>query len=397
MPERPPRPAGTALIAHPGAELYGSDRMMLETVRGLIERRWRVVVAVPNDGPLVEEAQRLGAETVFVDVPVLRKALLRPAALAGSAVAAVAAARRIDALLADVRPQAVYVSTLTVPLWIEGARFRRIPVVCHVHESERSARRLLRRLIALPLLRAGSVLVNSEFSRDGLLDVLPSLAGRSTVVYNGVAAGPATPARHVIAGPARLLYIGRLSPRKGVDVAIDALHELVRSGTDAELTLVGSIFSGYEWYRQQLQDQIERLGLTDRVRFAGFRPEVWTSLAEADIVLVPSREEEPFGNTAVEALLAGRPAVVSAIGGLPEAVDGFASAVSVPPGDPQQLADGVRRILHSWTAFRSSAAALAPIAAERYDPATYRAAIADHVAAVAGVSAPLPAHGMVAS
>lgn len=393
MADGPVPSVGTALVAHPGAELYGSDRMMLETVRGLVERGWRVVVAVPNDGPLVEEAQRLGAETVLLDVPVLRKALLRPAALAGSAVAALAAARRVHALLGDLRPQVVYVSTLTVPLWIEVARMRRIPVVCHVHESERSARRALRRLIALPLGQATAVLVNSEFSRDGLLEVRPSLRDRSSVVYNGVAGGPSTPARAAIIGPAHLVYVGRLSPRKGVDVAVDALHDLVQDGVDADLTLVGSIFSGYEWYRSQLQEQIDRLGLADRVRFAGFRPEVWSSLAEADIVLVPSREEEPFGNTAVEAVLAGRPVVVSAIGGLPEAVEGFASAVPVPPGDPRLLADGVRRILQSWSAFRGTAAAVAPMAAARFDPAGYRAAVADHVARAAHVAVPA-VHGV---
>lgn len=381
----PDAPIGTALVAHPGAELYGSDRMMLETVQALIERRWRVVVAVPNDGPLVEEAQRLGAETVFVDVPVLRKALLRPTALAGSVVEAVTASRRIDRLLADLRPRVVYVSTVTVPLWVERARAHRIPVVCHVHESERGAPKLLRRLIALPLLRATSVLVNSRFSRDGLLDVVPSLAARSTVVYNGVAAGSATPARRELTDRVRLVYVGRLSPRKGVDVAVDALALLVQQGVDAELTLVGSIFSGYEWYRQQLADQIERQGLRGRVRFAGFRPEVWSSLAEADIALVPSREEEPFGNTAVEALLAGRPCVVSAIGGLPEAVAGFSSAVSVLPGDAGRLAEGVQRILQNWGAFRTSAIALAPMAANRFSPETYRTAVADHLARVAHV------------
>ncbi|MFD1720826.1 glycosyltransferase [Amnibacterium endophyticum] len=381
----------TALLAHPGAELYGSDRMLLETVAGLVEHGWRVVLAVPNDGPLVAEAQLLGADVVFVDVPVLRKSLLRPTALAGTALSSLAGAVRIARLLRDVEPTVVYVSTLTLPLWVAVARARRIPVLCHVHESERRANRLLREALAWPLLLADRVVVNSAFSRDGLLEVAPGLTRRSTVVYNGVA-GPTevVPARHEIDGPLRIVYVGRLSPRKGPDVVVDALAQLVAAGVDARLELVGGVYSGYEWYERDLHEQVERLGLGDRVVFTGFRPSIWSALARADAGVVPSREEEPFGNTAVEAVLAGRPIVVSAIGGLAEAIDGFASALPVEPDDPAALAAALTRIANDWPGFRDDAARLAPVAAARFAPERYRREIAGAIAAVAHVPADEP-------
>lgn len=397
MLRRPVRPVAeprTALLAHPGAELYGSDRMLLETIAGLSQHGWRVVLAVPNDGPLVAEAQLLGAEVVLVDVPVLRKSLLRPTALAGTAFSSVTGAARIARLLRDVDPTVVYVSTLTLPLWVAVARARRIPVVCHVHESERRANRLLREALAWPLLLADRVVVNSAFSRDSLLDVAPGLARRSTVVYNGVAAPPeVVPARRDLDGGLRVVYVGRLSPRKGVDVAIDALARLVEDGLDARLDVVGGVYSGYEWYERGLHEQVERLGLADRVVFTGFRPSIWSALARADVGVVPSREEEPFGNTAVEAVLAGRPVVVSAIGGLAEAIDGFASASTVEPDDADALAQALLRIVHDWTAVRAHADELAATAARRFDPERYRDQIAGAVAACAHVRAdePVPA------
>lgn len=53
------RGAGTVLIAHPSADLYGSDRVMLETVDALVAAGRRVVVTLPADGPLVQLSSKL--------------------------------------------------------------------------------------------------------------------------------------------------------------------------------------------------------------------------------------------------------------------------------------------------------------------------------------------------
>jgi glycosyltransferase involved in cell wall biosynthesis len=392
--ERAGRPGAvaTALIAHPGAELYGSDRVMLETIAALVEREWRVVVAVPSDGPLTAEAERLGAEVVVLAAPVLRKSVVKPQNLPRFLAGSVTAWRRIGVLLRRLRPDVVYVSTLTVPLWIARARSRRIPVVAHVHESERQAPGAVRTAIALPLRLADRVLVNSDFSRDSLTEVVPSLARQSVVVYNGVAGPDAvSPARAELTGGLRVVYVGRLSPRKGVDVAVDAVARLVERGVDARLDLVGSVFTGYEWYERQLHEQVAALGLADRVTFHGFRPSVWSALDEADVAVVPSRLEEPFGNTAVEAVLAGRPVVVSDIGGLAEAIDGFASAISVPADDVDALANALERVAVHWSTFQHTAVTFAPIAAHRFSTASYRTTVAGEIARTAQV---LPQHAL---
>ena len=359
---------------------------MLETVAALVERRWRVVVAVPTEGPLIAEAERLGAEVLLLAAPVLRKNVIKPGNLPRFLGGSVTSWRRIGVLLRRLRPDVVYVSTLTMPVWIARARSRRIPVVAHVHESERQAPRAVRTAIALPMLLADRVLVNSDFSRTSLTEVVPSLAKRSVVVYNGVA-GPAdpTPARDELDDGLRVVYVGRLSPRKGVDVAVDAVARLIERGVQARLDIVGSVFTGYEWYEQQLHEQVSALGLTDRVTFRGFQPSVWSALEDSDVAVVPSRLEEPFGNTAVEAVLAGRPVVVSAIGGLAEAIDGFACAIPVAADDVDAMADALQRIATNWSTFRRTAATFAPIAVHRYSTTTYRATVADEIARIAQV------------
>lgn len=373
-------PAGhrrTALIAHPGAELYGSDRVMLESVSALVESGWRVVVTTPVPGPLLDEVHARGAETVVLAAPVLRKSALSPAGLVRLGAEAAAGLVRGLRLLRRIRPELLYVSTLTLPTWPVLGRAARLRVLVHVHEAERGARPLVRRALALPLLAAHAVLVNSRFSLDTLALALPALAEKSTVVYNGVPGPPVVTSPRASIDVLRVLYLGRISPRKGVAVAVEALAELRRMGVPATLDLVGAVFPGYEWFEAELRERITDLGLDDEVRLAGFSTEVWTALAAADIVVVPSVVDEPFGNTAVEAVLAARPVIVSRSGGLPEAVAGFAGARVVEPGDSGALASALRDAAGTWNSLRARVARDAEEAADRYSPAGYRRRIAD--------------------
>jgi glycosyltransferase involved in cell wall biosynthesis len=167
-----------------------------------------------------------------------------------------------------------------------------------------------------------------------------------------------------------------------VDVAVNALRQIRQRGIDASLDIVGAVFPGYEWYETELRELVDGLGLTDAVTFHGFIPDVWPNMARADIVLVPSRLDEPFGNTAVEALLAGRPVIVSDTSGLREAAGSYPSAQLVPPGDPAALAEAVERVVDNWASYQEHAQADAATAFTRHSPDAYGARIRDELKAV---------------
>lgn len=357
----------TVVVAHPSADLYGADRVMLNTVEALLGQQCRVVVTVPCPGPLVAALDATGAVVRFCPSPVLRKRALRPVGLLRLLATSLRSVVPGLRLLRACRPDVVYVSTLTVPLWLVLARLTRHPTICHVHEAESGVSLSLRRALAVPLLLSSYVVANSQFSRDTLTSALPRLRGRTTALTNPVPGPPqVSDARTELTGPVRLLYVGRLSPRKGPKVAVAAVGELRSRGIAVRLDLVGSVFPGYEWFEHELRSQVARQRLDDRVSFAGFRHDVWPCFAEADVVVVPSVAGEPFGNTAVEAVLAARPVIASAAGGLPEAVEGFASAQVVPPGDAVALADAVEKSVADWPAYRTAARAEAGQAAERH-------------------------------
>ena len=370
------------LVVHPGAELYGSDRVMLESVDGFLDRDWDVTVCLPFHGPLDAELATRRVTTHHRPMPVLRKTHLSGRGVVRLLTATIRSIPRHWRLLRDVRPDVVYASTLTVPLWSLLGWLLRIPVLVHVHEAESAAPRVLRLGLSIPLLLARRVVVNSRFSASVIEEAVPRLAPRCVVVYNGVA-GPPTPPdppRDRLTGSTRLLFLGRISERKGILDIVETLDELTRRGRAVDLDIVGAVFPGYEAVEDELRARIARLGLDHRVHRHGFDPDVWGHLARTDVLVVPSRREEPFGNTAVEGALAARPVVVSDCGGLPEAVDGMHAARAVPAGAPMRLADAIERVIDDWPRFRDAAEADAAHARTRFAPATYRSAIADEVA-----------------
>ncbi|MHA7304972.1 glycosyltransferase family 4 protein [Arthrobacter sp. TMN-49] len=378
--------AMVVVAAHPNPELYGADRVFLETVEGLVAQGHRVVATLPETGPLWAELTQRGAEVVLCPTPVLRKSARTPLGIVLLAAESLRDLLKGLVFLRKVRPDAVYVSTVTIPLWILLSRMSAIPVLAHVHEAEKSVSRLSRLALATPLLLANAIVANSRFSADVLTGAIPRLGPKISVVYNGVPGPPSmSQARAGTEPPLRVLYVGRLSNRKGVGTLIAAMFEVKDRNIAAHLDIVGAVYPGYEWYEAQLRDQTAALGLEESVTFHGFCPDVWPYLERTDISVVPSRIDEPFGNTAVEAILAGRPLVVSNSAGLLEAAGGYLSPQFVAVDSPEDIADAIERIGKDWTRFRAAARQDAVTAANRHNTRSYQQQM---VAALAQITRP---------
>lgn len=142
-----------------------------------------------------------------------------------------------------------------------------------------------------------------------------------------------------------LLFIGRIQPLKGVDVAVEALAKVQR--TDARLWIVGGA-SGKEGGVEvdRIRSLISDLDLTERVKFIPAQPHhlLGTYYRAADICLVPSRSES-FGLVALEAAACGVPTIASAVGGLLTLVDHGHSGYLVEGRDPADYAAWIDTIL----------------------------------------------------
>ncbi len=162
-----------------------------------------------------------------------------------------------------------------------------------------------------------------------------------------------------------LLFVGRIQPLKGVDIAVQALAEL--PDPRARLMIVGGA-SGLEGSDEvvRIEALIENLGLEDRVLFVPPQPHyaLSTYYRAADVVVMPSRSES-FGLVALEAAACGRPVVAAAVGGLRTLVDDGVTGYLLEERDPAAYADRIARILED-PVHAAELGAAAAMAAGRY-------------------------------
>jgi glycosyltransferase involved in cell wall biosynthesis len=149
-----------------------------------------------------------------------------------------------------------------------------------------------------------------------------------------------------------VLFLGKLTPRKRLDVVVAAFARLRR--TDAHLVIAGNDM-GAEAATRAL---VRQLGIIDRTVFTGLLEgaDRLAALADADVVVYPS-EQEVFGLVAVEALLAGTPVVVADDSGCGEIVSTIGGGRVVPLGDPVALALAIDEMLDDQCGWRRAAEA----------------------------------------
>ncbi|MFM8508605.1 MAG: glycosyltransferase [Actinomycetota bacterium] len=197
-----------------------------------------------------------------------------------------------------------------------------------------------------------AIFVSCEEERDQFRTLYGDSPGTVEVITPGVerayfSPGSRSGARSALSLGAHpvLLFVGRIQPLKGLDVAIEALAALRRS--DAVLLVVGGA-SGRdgEGELQRVNALAESLGVARQIRFVVPQPHhlLATYYRAADVVLVPSRSES-FGLVALEASACGTPVVATAVGGLLSLVDDGVNGFLVPERDGQLFAKCVAQIL----------------------------------------------------
>ncbi|HVN39840.1 MAG TPA: glycosyltransferase family 4 protein [Myxococcota bacterium] len=135
------------------------------------------------------------------------------------------------------------------------------------------------------------------------------------------------------------LALAALVPRKGLDVAIDALAEPSLRELPLVLWLAGD---GAE--RAALESRAAARGVAARVRFLGRREDRADLLSASDLLVLPSRREG-LGVAALEAMACARAVVASRVGGLADAVAHEATGLLVPPDEPKLLAAALARLV----------------------------------------------------
>jgi glycosyltransferase involved in cell wall biosynthesis len=321
----------TLLFACGASYVSGMEVVELSVMRGLAARGHRVHALVNgwNDGDFIG---RLEAAGIPYTVAFLGKVTARRPDWMLDTLRHLPRARRdVRQLLRDLQPDLVVLCNRDPVLLLVGL-LRSVPTVFHLHEpmAPTWVRRLSRRV-------DGFIAV-SGFIRDRV--VASGVAtGRVRVVHNGVDRAAPAPAA---GAPPVVGVCGQVGAWKGHDDLVAALAVVASRDLPFRLRIYGK---GDDLYTAALRARIAGAGLAEQTEWMGFERDPDRMYAGIDVLAAPSRFEEPFGMTLIEAGVRGLPAVATRVGGMPEVVADGETGLLVPSEAPAALADALAALL----------------------------------------------------
>ncbi len=373
---RQPTLRGRALHLINGEHYAGAERVQDLLALRLPESGYEVGLVALKPGKFGQARRCL--ETPLVELPMRSRFDLRP-------VRQIVELVRRDgySLIHSHTPRSALLAS-----W--AARWAGVPHVAHVHspaardtahpwQNRRNA------LLEWWCLRSAARVVAVSHSLGDYVASRGVSASRLSVIPNGVPQLGPLPSRPAPADPWVLGVVALFRPRKGLEVLLDALAHLHHWGFPVRLRAIG----GFETpaYQEAMYRRAAEAGVADAIDWVGFTSDVNAELSGLDLMVLPSLFGEGLPMVVLEAMAAGVPVVATAVEGVPEAIRDGRDGLLARPGDAEDLAGAIRRVVSgqtSWAALRSSAHARQASEFSDHAMAAGLAALYDELLASAG-------------
>ncbi len=207
----------------------------------------------------------------------------------------------------------------------------------------------------------------SDFITDTIRNAFPKYADRCRTIHNGRAMPANAPPEKSSGNPRKIIYVGRVSPEKGIHVLIEAFEIIGKKYSDLTLDIIGPKGSTPIEFVLGLTDDTRVLSLKpyfeenyvvalekrlpeeirNRVTFRGNIPhgDLPAEYIAADLLVFPSIWNEPSGNPPIEAMAHGVPVISTKTGGTAEYVKDGETGLLVEPDDVKGLSDAITSLL----------------------------------------------------
>ncbi|MEZ5838333.1 MAG: glycosyltransferase family 4 protein [Geminicoccaceae bacterium] len=335
-PSMQPQARPAVLQVLPALESGGAERGTLQIAKALVDNGWNAIVA-SSGGRLVRELVATGAS--HIELPVDSK---NPVVIAINVLRLSKIIREHNVRLVHARSRA--------PAWSSAFAAKRtgISFMTTFHGVYQGYEHRLKKRYNAIMTAGDRVIAVSDYVLEHIQQVYNVDPSRIRVIRRGVdlqTFDPSLVRGHRLAALSDrwqlgydrkvVMLPGRVVRIKGHLVMLEAMMRMSRK--DFIVLIVGDLDPSSQYVRE-IEKDIIRKGLTDRVHFGGHCDDMAAAYMLADAVALPAIGPEAFGRVVIEAQAMGKPVIVTHTGGLPETVMPAATGWLVAPDNPDELA-----------------------------------------------------------
>ncbi|MEH6454049.1 MAG: glycosyltransferase family 4 protein [Psychromonas sp.] len=242
-------------------------------------------------------------------------------------------------IIDDHQIKLIHANSAAPSQWLNfAARLRNLPLICHLHSIYQLRDRLTLGLYQVSMAVGVSQYVLGDLHKDNMP------RSRTRVIANGIDTKKLQSQKtiqiddkiSIDANDFVIATVGSLIHRKGVDLIITAVAQLLKNQLPIRLLIIGD---GPE--RNNLEKQIEQLGLTDKITLLGEQDNAFAILRDQANLFVTAAREEAFGLVSAEASVAGLPVIAPAVGGIPDVVIDGKTGTLIASEDNQALVEAI--------------------------------------------------------
>ncbi|WP_071191173.1 glycosyltransferase family 4 protein [Trichormus sp. NMC-1] len=356
------------VFVNPVGVIGGAERVLLTICAALLNTQpdIQLHLIVGTDGPLIEQAEKLGVQVKLLKLPAELNQL-GDSAFKGSnqAIAGLTLLLRLVKILPsfgtylgefkrslrELKPDLIHSNGIKTHLLTALAGIKDIPVVWHIHDFYGS-RPFMAKILNLKRVSYGvkqGIAISQAVAQDAQT-TLPNLP--IEVIYNAVDVNYFSPTSPTLHLTLQVGLVATFARWKGHDIFLEAASEIIKKHPHLNVRFCivgGAIYKtrGSQFSEQELKDKAADLDIANKVDFLGFQENIAAIYRDLDIVVHASTQPEPFGLAIVEAMACGKPVIVSQAGGAAELFTHNYDAIGVPPGEPKALAAAILDLLNN--------------------------------------------------
>ncbi len=317
--------------------LWGARKSLLDILTHLDRKTFSPIVVCSSEGHLTEKLDEIKIPYRIIRMRLWRKGKYFPwIPYTVMCLAKLIKKERISLVHSNSHSDA--------PYGILACRFRKIPIISHIRDIIQPDK------IGKYLLKHADRLIAVSNAAAGAFKDIKNRNKKLLVINNSLDLNNFKPSRdirrelNISRNELVIGIVGQISRLKGHDVFLNAASIVLKKAQKVKFLIIGEVRR--ERDQGLCEALINKLNLRENVIFAGFRNDIANVMSTIDILAFPTIKES-FGRSAIEAMALAKPVVASNVGGVPEIVSHGKTGILVPPGDAEELANGLLELINN--------------------------------------------------